>query len=313
MLSLIDARIRDVFFESKGDIPMIADRLLRTRPTDRRYEIVTGVVGVPEAQEVAEGAQYLSKQLAIRPNTIIEIKKWGFLMNITRELIMDNLFQPLQDDVSKAMRNSMAQTREKRAINMFNNGFTTQTVYDGLSLFNNAHLLIQGGTQANAPSVSSALDVDSLWEGINTMMTSKDNSTLYASIYPPRYLSGNQQLQRRMNELIKSEWLPNIATAAAPSDNRDNVLKVLYSLEPLNSPLFSSTTAWFLTAAPDAVIDYGLVCYEREALALNALFNVKGDVELGTGTDRDLYTWRCRERYEVATVNWIGLYGNAGA
>ncbi len=313
MLALLDARLKEVFFESQGNIPLIADAIVRTRPTERRYEIVSGVVGVPEADEVPEGGQFQSKQLGIRPNTIIEIKKFGFLMNVTRELIMDELFQPIADDVSRAMRNSMAQTKEHRTINMLNNSFTTQLVYDGLALFHTAHVLIQGGTQGNRPSTDSALDVDSLWEGINGMAATKDNSTLYSSIYTPKFISGHQNLQRRMNELIRSEWLPNIATAAAPSDNRENVLKQLYSLTPKNSPLFSSTTNWFLSADPSSVIDYGLVNYEREQLSIDALFSVKNDVELGAGVDRDLYSWRCRERYEVATVNWLGLWGNRGS
>lgn len=311
MLALIDARFKEIFFESQGNVPIISDRVVRTKPTTRRYEIVTGIVGVPEAGEVAEGGMYPSKELKIRPNTFIEMKKFGFKMNISRELIEDNLFQPLQDDVARSMRNSMTQTKERRAINLINNGWTTQLVYDGQTLFSTLHVLIQGGTQSNRSAAPGALDVDTLWEAINTMMTTKDNSTLYTSIYMPKYICGHQQLQRKMNELIRSEWVPY--AAAANADNRENVMRALYALTPLVSPLFSSTTAWSLYADPAQVIDYGLVHYTREALSLQTLFNIQGNTELGVGVDRDFYTWRCRERYEMATINWLGTYGNLGS
>lgn len=307
MVSLIDARLKEVFFESKGDIPEISTNVVRTKNTTRRYEIVSGVVGVPEAQEVPEGGVYQSKEIKIRPNTIIEMKKFGFIINVTRELIMDNLFQPVQDDVAQAMRNSMTQTRERRSCNLINNGWTTQTTYDGVTLFNTAHPLLQGGTQSNAASVGSAFDVDSFWEGVNIMQTTQDNSTLYASIYAPKWLVGNQQLQRKFNEVIRSEWLPYVTA------NTENVLRSLYDVQPLVSPLISSTTSWSMYADPAKVISYGLTHWNREALSINTLFNVKGDNELGAGVDRDIYTWRCRERYEDATTHWIGTYGNVGA
>lgn len=307
MLSLLDARFRRVFFETNASIPVIHTSLFRNVKTERAYELFNRVVGVDEATVVPEGSIYPQKQIAQDISKTVAVKKFGFVILVSRELIMDNLFEPIQDDVSKAMKNSMIQTKESRALNVFNNGFTTQQAQDGVSLFNTAHPLIQGGTQSNRAAVAGALDLDTLWDGRNTMQTTKGQSTLYDAIYPARMLVGPQALERRINELLKSEWIPQ------SMENTANVYTTLTSVRPLVSPLFTSNTAWFLVADPESVLEYSCRLVDREPLNINALFNVTGDAEVGLSTDRDVYSWRCRERYEVDAVTWYGVYGNAGA
>lgn len=306
MLSAIDARLKRMAFEAPESIKKISDKIFRTVKTDRAYEIVNRVVGVEEAGLVGENAAYPEKEIKQDIAKTINIKKFGFRINVSRELIMDNLFQPIQDDVSRAMGNSMTQTKERRSLNVLNNGFTTQQAQDGVSLFNTAHPLIQGGTQSNAASVASALDLDSLWSGRNTMKTTVSNSTLYDQIYDAKYIVVPQQLERRANELVRSEWVPQ------STENTANVIGSLTNLTVLTSPLLTSTTAWFLIADPSVVPEFGLRNFERESLSINALFNVQGS-EVGVAIDKDVYTWRCRERYEVDAVTWYGLYGNSGA
>jgi len=307
MLSAIDARLKKMAFEAPSFIEKISDKIFRTIPTDRAYEIVNRVVGVDEATLVAENQAYPQKEIKQDIAKTINMKKFGFVVNVSRELIMDNLFQAIQDDVSRAMTNSMMQTKERRALNILNNGFTTQNSQDSVSLFNTAHPLIQGGTQSNRASVASALDLDSLWDGRNTMKTTVSNSTLYDQIYNAKYLVVPQQLERRANELVRSEWVPQ------STENTENVIGSLTNMTVLTSPLLTSTTAWFLVADPAVVPEFPLRLWEREAFSINALFNVQGSSELGSQIDKDVYSWRCRERYEVDSVTWYGVYGNAGA
>lgn len=307
MLSAVDARLKKMVFETNATIPMISDKILLTRTTDRAYEILNRTVGVGEATEVAENGLYPSKDIKQDISTTVNMKKFGFVTNVTRELILDNLFTPIQDSVAKSMKNSMLQTHERRALNLLNNAFTTQLAQDGLSLCNTAHLLVQGGTQANRSSVDTALDIDSLWTGRNTMKTSLGNSGLYDNIYDAKYIVVPQALERRANELVKSEWVPQ------SMENQANVIGSLTNMQVLTSPLFTSTTAWFLIANPSDVLEFALINYQREIMNINALFDVTGSSELGNSVDRDVYSWRTRERYEVCTPTWYGVYGNAGA
>lgn len=307
MLSAIDARLKKMAFEAPNYIQRISDKIFRTIPTDRAYEIVNRTVGVPEATLVTEAQAFPQQEIKQDISKTINMKKFGFVINVSRELIMDNLFQPIQDDVSRSMTNSMMQTKERRALNILNNGFTTQQSQDSVSLFNTAHVLLQGGTQSNAASVASALDLDSLWSGRNTMKTTVSNSSLFDQIYDAKYLVVPQQLERRANELVRSEWIPQ------STENTENVIGALTNLQVLTSPLLTSSTAWYLIADPAVVPEFPLRLWEREALSINALFNVTGSTELGNSVDKDVYSWRCRERYEVDSVTWYGVYGNAGA
>lgn len=307
MLSAIDARLRQMVFEGASSIPIISDKIVKKRTTDRAYEIINRFVGVDEAAVVGENTVFPEKDVKQDTSKTVSIKKFGFVINASRELIVDNMFEPIMEVVAKAMRNSMTQTKERRIINLFNNGFTTQTTQDGLSLFNTAHTLVQGGTQSNRAAAASALDLDSLWSAINTMKTTSGNSTLYDTIYDPRFLVVPQALERRAKELVESEWAPQT------TENQINVVRSHYPFTVLTSPLLSSTTAWFLVANPSDVLEYGVCLWQREPLSISALFDVRGDTEVGNSVDRDVYSWKARERYECDTVHWLGTYGNAGA
>lgn len=307
MLSAADARVKQMVFETNAMIPIVSDKLFRQRTTTRAYEILNRVVGVGEAVQVPEGAIYPTKDIAQDISTTVNMKKFGFIMNVSRELIVDDLFGPMSDDVSKAGKNAMIQTKERRAVNVLNNGFTTQLAQDGLSLFNTAHILIQGGTQSNRAAVEGALDLDSLWNGRNTMKTTLGNSGLYDAIYDAKYIWVAQANERRANELVKSEWIPQ------STENTANVIGSLLNLQVVSTPLLTSTTAWGLCAAPSTVLSYALEFWTREELSVNRLFDINANAELGNSVDRDVYSWRFRERYEVATPTWYGVYGNDGA
>jgi phage major head subunit gpT-like protein len=307
MLSVLDARFRNVFFETNSTIPTIHNDIFKTIKSERAYELFNRAVGVDEATEVNESGVYAQKEIKQDISKTVNIKKFGFVINVSRELIMDNLFTPIQDDVSKAMKNSMIQTKERRAMNILNNGFTSQNAQDSLSLFNTAHTLIQGGTQSNRASVASSLDLDSFWSARNTMQTTQGQSTLYDAIYPGRHLVVPQALERRAHEILKSEWIPQ------STENTANIIGALTTFDVKVSPLLTSTTAWFVFADPNMVLEYALRYVDREPLSINALFNVQGDQEVGLAIDRDVYSWRCRERYEFDSVTWYGTYGNAGA
>jgi hypothetical protein len=307
MLSAVDARLRSMFFETNATIPMIAKQILLQKTTDRAYEIVNRVVGQGEATEVAENGAYPQKEIKQDIAITIQPKKFGFITDVSRELIEDNLFTSIQDSVAKGMRNSMDQTHERRGLNLLNNGFTTQLAEDGLSLFNTVHVLVNGGTQSNRASVATALDIDSLWTGRNTMKTTKGNSGLFDNIYDAKFIVVPQALERRANELIKSEWVPQ------SMENQANVIGSLTNMTVLTSPLLTSDTAWFLVANPSEVLSFALVNYQRKMMNITSLFNVTGSVELGNAVDKDVFSWKTSERFEVATPTWFGVYGNAGA
>lgn len=307
-LNSLDNRFRRLTLSSKSTIPLISDRILETKTTDRAYEQFGYIAGVGEAAVVPEGGLYPEKALKQGDSKTINVDKYGFKIGITRELVEDNQFEDFMSMVPRATRAAMSQTRERIALNLLNNGFdaNTQTTPDGKALFATDHVLKQtGGAQANS-ATAAALDIDSLWTGLNLAKLTVSDAGLYDSIYTPKYLVVPQALERRSRELLKSELTPQI------TENQINAVRGLYDMEVLTSPLLTSTTAYFMLAKPSDVLYYGLICLNRENFNIHPLFSVK-DAEIGDAIDKDIYSWRVRERYAMDVIHWNGTYGNAGA
>ena len=89
---------------------------------------------------------------------------------ITEEAVEDNLYPELSKRKAKALGRSMATTKQIRAADVFNNGFSaTQVGGDGVPLFSAAHPTLTG-TQTNRPgshvdlSETGVVDMSTPWE-----------------------------------------------------------------------------------------------------------------------------------------------------
>ena len=85
---------------------------------------------------------------------------------ITEEAVEDNLYDSLSARYTKALARGFQHTKEVKGAALFNEGFSGQTGGDGVSLFNTAHPLVNGGTNGNRPSVAVDLNETSLEAGI---------------------------------------------------------------------------------------------------------------------------------------------------
>jgi phage major head subunit gpT-like protein len=302
---MLDARLRQNFLAQSDTVDSIGDKIAKERKTDRAYEIYNYKVGTAQAGVVGEGAIYPDQELKEGFGVTLAPVKVGFAINVSREAIQDNLFEPIAGDVGKAARRSMDQTREQSAVNLLNNGFATGTTPDGQYLFSASHVLKGGGTQANL-TTASALDVDQYWAAVNLIRTTKGESTLFNQ-WSPDYIVVPQALERKAYEILRSDKVPFVMS------NTANVAMQLYKTEVLTSPFLSSSTAWFLMAKPSTLLYPALAYVNREPLALISTFNVSGNTEVGDGTDRDTVGWKVRERYVHGLTHWFGTFGNAGA
>ena len=76
---------------------------------------------------------------------------------ITEEAMEDNLYDSLSARYTKALSRAW-RTKQVKAANLLNNGFTTFQSGDGVTLFNASHPLVSGGTNANRPSTGADLN-----------------------------------------------------------------------------------------------------------------------------------------------------------
>ena len=85
---------------------------------------------------------------------------------VTEEAMEDNLYVQLSARYTKALARAMAYTKQVKAALPLNNGFSSFQSGDGVSLFNTAHPLVNGGTNSNRPTTGADLNEASLEDAI---------------------------------------------------------------------------------------------------------------------------------------------------
>jgi hypothetical protein len=223
--------------------------------SDRQTEIALGVVGFDDVPEKPEGQPYASAILRPGHEKRITHTEFGYSFEASQTALEDDLHKQLKKHAMWFMF-SANYVREKRAANLFNNGFSTETTSDGLSAFNTAHLLAGGGTFRNRPSSDVAFSWNALRDAITDFSTeTKHDSGQLAMAVQDLYLLVPPQLEMLADRVINSTNLPGSA------DNDRNSIKVRRNIEIIVNPLFTDTNAWFLMAKNKEL--HGCKSYDR--------------------------------------------------
>ena len=214
---------------------------------------------------------------------------------ITEEAIEDNLYGTTGKMKANAMGRAMANAKQVKAAGIFNNGFSTSSLYaggDGKPLFATDHPTLAAGNQSN--KVSADLSETALESAlINISLTKDDRGLLIgaqaASLHIP------PQLQFVAHRILKSDL--RVGTA----DNDTNAMKDMgmFSKGYTVNHRFTDTNAWFIrTDVPN-----GTKMFVRMPLA------TKDDVDFLTGNMR----YKARERYSFGWGDWRQWYGSSGS
>jgi hypothetical protein len=222
--------------------------------------------------------------------------EYGFGFQHTQAADEDDEYGVLGDK-SRYLGISARVLQETLAAAVFNNGFSTQTTPDAVSLFNTAHLLKRGGTAKNALSTASDLSVAAIAQMRSDMRTNtklesgqlfSPSKDVYLLVHPD-----NEMLAAR---ICKSVGLPTSA------DNDINPLKTEMNITPKVWEYLTDADAWFLVAKNSS--SHGLVNVERVKPTVNAEM-----VDPRTGSR--LVTIRMRTIYDA--WDWRNTAGTAGA
>jgi hypothetical protein len=142
--------------------PDESQMLYETENSDRSFEEEVKLSGFGAAPVKLENMpiQYDQAQEAWTARFTHETIAMGF--SITEEAIEDNLYDRLSGRYTKALARSMSYTKQIKAAAPYNNGFSSYLTGDGVTLFNTAHPLVSGGSNANRPTVGNDLNETSL-------------------------------------------------------------------------------------------------------------------------------------------------------
>jgi len=269
--------------------------IFETETSERSFEEETKLSGFGTAPVKGEGAAiaYDNAQEAWTARYNHETIALGF--SITEEAIEDNLYDSLSARYTKALARSMANTKQVKAANILNNGFSASFPGgDGKALFATDHPLVSGGANSNEPTTPADLNEVSLEAAIIQIAAWTDERGLLIAA-KPRKLIVPPALMFVATRLLETE----LRTATA--DNDTNAIRSVGAIPEgytVNHYL-TDTDAWFLkTDVPN-----GLKHFVRSAMATSM------DGDFDTGNVR----YKARERYSFGFSDPLGMFGSPGA
>lgn len=244
---------------------------------------------------VEEGSEYSFKRRKAGSNKTFSMVKYGLGFSISEEMVDDGKFDEIGDLVRKLGRSGM-ESQEIKAMNVYNNGFDSETTADGAYVYSATHSLPSGGSYRNLLSTAADLSTTSLDTALADFETQfvGDSGIIYRMV--PRCLLVHPSQKRYAKELVGSEL---------KADTADNNLNSFQDdqLVVMSSPHLTDSDAWFLQAAPE---ETGFRIISRSPLQTKA-----AGPDVGFSTDSILYKARYREA--LGAVHGYGSFGTPGA
>ncbi len=263
--------------------------------SDRSFEEEVLMTGFGTAPVKSEGDQVFFDTASEAWTSRYTHETVAMAFAITEEAIEDNLYGTTGKMKANAMGRAMANAKQVKAANVFNNGFSTSSLYaggDGKPLFATDHPTLAAGTQSN--KVSSDLSETALEAAlINISLTKDDRGLLIGARAVSLHIP--PQLQFVAHRILFSDL--RVGTA----DNDTNAMKDmgLFSKGYTVNHRFTDPNAWFIrTDVPN-----GTKMFIRAPLA------TKDDVDFLTGNMR----YKARERYSFGWSDWRQWFGSSGS
>ena len=287
-----------VFGMEYGEVNNEHEPLFEVENSDRAFEEEVLFTGFGTAPTKGEGAavSYDDAQESYTARYTAETVALAFA--VTEEAMEDNLYATFAKLRAKGLARAMANTKQVKAANIFNNGFS-DTIGDGAAFFSAAHPTISDGNQSNLLAASD-LSEATLETALTTAQKIKDDRGILigASVVslhiPVDYWAV-------ADKILSSPG--NTGTSAAAANPNTNAINAIRNMGMVPEGYFinrrlTDTDAWFMkTDVPN-----GTKMFVRSPL------QTKMEPDFDTGNLR----FKARERYSFGVSDWRGFFGSAG-
>ncbi len=160
----------DQILTTMADMPAPWKRIYAQRTSDMVYEIDAIMKPTGLAREKPDGQSINFDSTQQRYLAYYFHKTIALGLMITRQAIINNLYEKQFPEQAAQLRTSMMITKDILSAAVFNNGFDTAFPGpDGKPLFSTTHP-VEGGTYSNTFAVQVDLNESSLQQGINAIM-----------------------------------------------------------------------------------------------------------------------------------------------
>ena len=263
--------------------------------SDRAFEEEVMLSGFGNAEVKAEGSAVSFDNANETFTSRYTHETIALAFAITEEAVEDNLYDSIAKRYTKALARSMANTKQIKAANVLNNGYSSSYLGgDGVELFSSAHPTVSAGNQRNELETPADLSETSIEQALIDIGAIKDERGFKIAAKGMKLIIPSA-LQFTAERIMKSS--ARVGTA----DNDLNAVKSMGMIPQgyvVNNYL-TDTDAWFIkTDVPN-----GMNHFERAAIKTA----MEGDFDTGN------VRYKARERYSFGWSDWRGIFGSEGA
>ena len=266
--------------------------------SDRAFEEEVLFTGFGSAPTKGEGAAvtYDDAQESYVARYTAETVALAFA--ITEEAMEDNLYDTFAKLRARGLARAMANTKQVKAANLFNNGFS-DAIGDGAAFFSAAHPTISAGNQSNLAAAADLSEATLETILTNIQKITDDRGILIGASAVSLHIPVDSWAIA--DRVLSSPGNTQTSAAAAnPNNNAINATRHLGMLPDgyYINRRFTDTDAYFVkTDVPN-----GAKMFNRTPL------QTKMEPDFDTGNLR----FKARERYSFGVSDWRGYFGSAG-
>ena len=287
-----------VFGLEYGEVNNEHEPLFEVENSDRAFEEEVLFTGFGTAPTKGEGAavSYDDAQESYTARYTAETVALAFA--VTEEAMEDNLYDTFAKLRARGLARAMANTKQVKAANIFNNGFS-DTIGDGAAFFSAAHPTISDGNQSNLLAAADLTEA-TLETALTSIQKLKDDRGI---------LIGGSAVSLHVpvdswaiaDRILSSPG--NTQTSAAGANPNTNAINATRHMGMVPEGYFinrrlTDTDAYFIkTDVPN-----GAKMFVRSPL------QTKMEPDFDTGNLR----FKARERYSFGVSDWRGYFGSAG-
>lgn len=288
-----------VFGTEYGEVADEHAPLFDTENSDRAFEEEVLFTGFGTAPVKGEGAavSYDDAQESYTSRYTHETIALGFA--VTEEAMEDNLYDTFAKLRAKGLARAMANTKQVKAADVFNNGFNAAFGGgDGQAFFSATHPTIGDGNQSNALAASDLSEAALETALIAVSKTKDDRGILIGAQAESLHIPSD--LAFTADQILNSTLSTTIVNNATNVNDINSIRN--QGLVPGGfyvNRRFTDTNGYFIkTDVPN-----GAKMFVRSPL------QTKMEPDFDTGNLR----FKARERYAFGFSDWRGFYGSQGA
>lgn len=302
MVKQLEPGLMSVLADNYARVPEEHKVLFEVLNSDRafEYEVKTSSLGLAYTKPEGAAVQYDSMKELWTARYNHETIALAFA--ITEEAVEDNLYVDYASRATKELGRSLAETKQIKAANVFNNGFSSSFLGgDGVSLFSASHPT-ESGNQSNTAGGADLAEATLESAVISIAKFRNERGILINARCESLHIPTDLMFTAR--RILKSELSITNATNSTTGVTNTNAVNALKTMGYFSNGIsdhkrFTDTGAWFIKTD----VTDGTKMFNRKSLASK----MEGDFETGN------MRFKARERYSFGWSDWRKWFGSSGA